>query len=759
MNLNRIKNLSGVKLSKKLVFFAFGLLFVFSCSEDESKGNSEVKYTLSITKPENGTLSSDVGGINCGSKTDTCEAEFEKDTEVTLTAKADEGYVPGAWSGACASAEAGATCTVEMDTAKTVSKVFSETGETPVTPVTPGTKKYTLTVTKPRNGTITHTGSGINCGGSNTVCEAEFDKGTEVTLTATANKGYVLGAWSGGSCSGLDTTCTLTMDTDKMGITKTFTITRHTLTVTKPAGGNITSDVGDINCGSEGTACEASFNYETAVTLTAMADTGSASTDLGYGLGPWDDACASAATAAGCRLNMNTDKTVNKEFYDLDVDDDNDGLIEIHNLDIFYYIKNHPDGGTGTLYAYTYDSNSSDTSGAPTSVTVNCTTDADGDGFYLCGYELMRDLDFAEGASYASSSVNTSWQPNNSDASMATNAGFVGATDFAGIFEGNGYKISNLYSRNIVDARDNIGLFNSTTADATIRNLGVEDAHLYGNAQADKIGALVGYNNQGSISASYASGTNANGGGGTNNYVGGLVGHNNQGSISASYATGAVNGGTTHGDYTGGLVGKTDGGSIIACYATATANAGAGTYDYVGGLVGNNGGSIIASYATGAVNGGDGDGDYTGGLVGSNVGSIVASYATGAVNGDAGSDDLVGALVGHVGVGSNIVASYGFGDTTMGTVNGDGAPGGLTINGLTATGGSAGLEWNQTASKTKDAWDFGNNTQAPALQYADYDGDMAGIDYCALFPAKIPGTDDTLFCGTASASLLPGQRP
>ena len=42
-----------------------------------------------------------------------------------------------------------------------------------------------------------------------------------------------------------------------------------------------------------------------------------------------------------------------------------------------------------------------------------------------------------------------------------------------------------------------------------------------------------------------------------------------------------------------------------------------------------------------------------------------------------------------------------------------------------------------------------------ALKYADYDD--AGDTYsCDMFPAKIPGTDDDLICGT---SLLPEQRP
>ena len=249
------------------------------------------------------------------------------------------------------------------------------------------------------------------------------------------------------------------------------------------------------------------------------------------------------------------------------------------------------------------------------------------------------------------------------------------------------------------------------------------------------------------------------------------------GSIIASYATGAVNGGAG-GDYVGGLIGwsSTGGGSIIASYATGVVNGGTGG-DYVGGLVGSLGdstgtNSITASYATGDANGGAGA-DIIGGLVGymsTGTNTITASYATGDANGGVGVDN-VGALVGTPSIlgTQTITHSYGFSDVAKENNGNDGTahPAGLTGSGaakantLTAPGGGANTNadavWDQIASKTKDAWDFGSNSQAPALKYADYDGDMAGVDYCALFPDKIPGTDTDLVCGTANASLLPGQ--
>ena len=67
----------------------------------------------------------------------------------------------------------------------------------------------------------------------------------------------------------------------------------------------------------------------------------------------------------------------------------------------------------------------------------------------------------------------------------------------------------------------------------------------------------------------------------------------------------------------------------------------------------------------------------------------------------------------------------------------------LTVN-------NAGSKWNIAAEQTLGAWDFGTSTQAPALKYADYDGD--GTEFsCGDGPND---TFTTAECGT----LIPGQR-
>ena len=327
-------------------------------------------------------------------------------------------------------------------------------------------------------------------------------------------------------------------------------VTKYTLTITKPTGGKLISKPGNIDCGSEGNDCKAEFDKDTEVTLTAKADTG-------HILGAWQGACDKTKADQPCKLSMDADKTAGLMFgIDTDgdgvlnvddVDDDNDGLMEIHDLDMFNHIQYSL---AGTAYKTGADAEDN-REGAPEEATDDCTTIVRDTVFYLCGYELARDLDFAEGASYADGSVNTDWRPDDSDTSVATNEGFSGANNFAGIFEGNGHSISNLYSRG---GGVHVGLFRSTTSRASIRNLGVEDANLYlsdSNANS-RAGGLVGQN-QGSIVSSYAKGGTVNRSHSNAGDIGGLAGLN-QGSIRDSYATGTVNGGAGA-DRVGGLIG------------------------------------------------------------------------------------------------------------------------------------------------------------------------------------------------------------
>ena len=397
---------------------------------------------------------------------------------------------------------------------------------------------------------------------------------------------------------------------------------------------------------------------------------------------------------------------------------------------------------------------------------------------------------------------------------------------FATLFVGNGFTISNLYARNTDNNNPAaIGLFGIIDSSATIHDLGIANAAAYDSSVAGgHVGALAG-DNHGTITSSYVHNSTTNGGGGSFDDIGGLVGQNT-GSIIASYAhSSTVNGGEDGFDDTGGLVGQNNGNIIASYVINGTLNGGEGSSDHVGGLVGMNIGTIIASYThSSTVNDGQGTSDRVGGLVGQSSGTIIASYADGIADGGTDSYDIVGGLVGHnannnasviasyatatadggtgtgdrvsslVGVNSEtligitpptttdgtITASYGFGTIVnadrTGTDDSGDRPSAVGSSGsgiagarqLTAPGADAttavASQWNDDDQNTQDAWHFGTTGQAPALQYADYDG--AGTEYgcgtttgtIATIPSVVPdgmGDTITIVCGT---TLLPGQE-
>ncbi|MDC4206852.1 MAG: InlB B-repeat-containing protein [Candidatus Manganitrophus sp.] len=210
-------------------------------------------FSLTVTKTGtgNGPVTSSPTGINCGSD---CNQTYNINTQVTLTASANNSSIFTGWGGACTTATG--TCVVTMDAAKTVTANF--------------TLRPVLTVTRTGTGTGTVTGTGINCGPSGTDCTQSYTNfTTQVTLTTNASADSDFTGWSG-ACSGTGS-CVVTMDAAKT-VTATFTLKSFALTVTKTGNGTVTSSPSGINCGD---ACQANFNSGTVVTLTAAPGAGS----------------------------------------------------------------------------------------------------------------------------------------------------------------------------------------------------------------------------------------------------------------------------------------------------------------------------------------------------------------------------------------------------------------------------------------------------------------------------------------------------
>ena len=294
-----------------------------------------------------------------------------------------------------------------------------------------------------------------------------------------------------------------------------------------------------------------------------------------------------------------------------DVDDDNDGLIEINFLEDLNYVRRDLDGSH-----YNNGVNPASNAGCPAG---GCN-----------GYELMRALDFNDAASYANGRINTTWCPSSGGAVPATGGsscringpgfepiGKSGANNFTAIFEGNGNTIANLFIGVATrSADDGAGLFGHSTG--TIRHVGLTAVTVRNNQ--NNTGGLAGVSS-GIISASWVNGSISS----DANNVGGLVGSQpsrTTGMIIASWSAGTVEGPGV----VGGLLGiQGDAGDrVIASYSRAAITA---TNDDTGGLIGRlNNGEIHASWAVGRV---EGSGINIGGLIGT---STVPDHATGIMN-------------------------------------------------------------------------------------------------------------------------------
>ena len=138
--------------------------------------------TVTVTGTGSGTVTSDPAAINCVS---TCTATFIINQAVTLTAVPDAGSVFTNWSGGCSGSGA---CTVTMNSAKSVTAVFTSTGGGSTTTSSSSTTTTTTgggsTTTSSSSTTTTTTG-----GGSTTTSSSSSSSSSSSTTTTTSGGG------------------------------------------------------------------------------------------------------------------------------------------------------------------------------------------------------------------------------------------------------------------------------------------------------------------------------------------------------------------------------------------------------------------------------------------------------------------------------------------------------------------------------------------------------------------------------------------
>ena len=406
-----------------------------------------------------------------------------------------------------------------------------------------------------------------------------------------------------------------------------------------------------------------------------------------------------------------------------DYDDDDNGLIDIYNLqqlDAVRYDLNGNGGGDLTdTDSLAYREYSLAFPGFIAG--MGCPSGCD-------GYELRADLDF----------LGSHWAPDGGGGlGMAGGVGQgwvpIGAAlyhglaegNYTGDFRGNGHTISNLYINlaNVAAIRQ-LGLFRVLQG-GDIDGVGLPDADLtltyttdHGLYTTSEVGALAAWC-EADVHNSYATGNIRFNGGGDSIQVrmGGLIGATAANTALAGLwsAVNLVSDSdstvSNDPDYAGGIVGLLNNNStLLASYATSSIAAPGGRA-HLGGLAGytNSGGSITASYAAGALRLGDTPSSITGNAF-NNAGvsplrrgvdiTVTDSY----YNSDT-YDATTANAQGEAKTTAELQMPTEYGSSADGDIYADWN---VDVDADTSTGDASGND---------DPWDFGNASQYPILKF------------------------------------------
>ena len=170
------------------------------------------QYTLAVTAAEGGGVSS-TGGT------------YDDGTSVSITATPNEGYEFVGWNGTDMSSS---TITIVLTSNTTIEALFNQVQTT--TTVT----QFTLAVSASNGGTVSTEGG-------------DFEEGTEVTITATANTGYRFTGWEGSDSTSESLTITLNSDQTYQALFELIPASVYTISVTAQGSANYILTGDDAN--------------------------------------------------------------------------------------------------------------------------------------------------------------------------------------------------------------------------------------------------------------------------------------------------------------------------------------------------------------------------------------------------------------------------------------------------------------------------------------------------------------------------------
>jgi uncharacterized repeat protein (TIGR02543 family) len=148
---------------------------------------------------------------------------YDNGTSVSITATPNEGYEFVGWNGTDMSSS---TITITLTANTTIEALFSQVSTT--TTVT----QFTLAVSASNGGTVSTEGG-------------DFEEGTEVTITATANAGYRFTGWEGSDSTSESLTVTINSDQTYQALFELIAV--YTLSVSAQGSANYILTGDDAN--------------------------------------------------------------------------------------------------------------------------------------------------------------------------------------------------------------------------------------------------------------------------------------------------------------------------------------------------------------------------------------------------------------------------------------------------------------------------------------------------------------------------------
>ncbi len=163
---------------------------------------------LVVENSGGGLVTSDDENINCGQ---VCSFSYSSDATVTLVATAESGYVFDSWGGVCAEQAECVVSVGQFSGNKSVTAQFSAID----------TVDIILTVENSGGGVVTSNDGSIDCGSA---CQSVYEVANQtISLTATADPGYVFDGWSG-DCSEQVCVVSIGSNSGDKAVTATFSV-------------------------------------------------------------------------------------------------------------------------------------------------------------------------------------------------------------------------------------------------------------------------------------------------------------------------------------------------------------------------------------------------------------------------------------------------------------------------------------------------------------------------------------------------------